>query len=363
MMDLHNTCGAYPGLLEEILSSLQQVVVICDPEGLVLFANKATEAILGHTPEEFVGLKLARIFTKEDMSFMYPNLFRLAATGQNFQGDAMLRRKGGVRFMAQLVMRPFQHRAGGPMIVVFCLMDIDRQKNFEQTVRETRFEDMIKIANGIAHEIRNPLVGIGGFAGRLHRSCQPSENNQKYYDYIVTNLKRIENLVKKVDYLVSLPQAHFRPESVNDLIDEAVEPLHDRAWEKKVVLGRDMEEVRIYADRELAVRAIGILTENAIDAVTEGGRIVIHGHAGDDTCEIRVSDNGPGIDPEDQPFVFNPFFTTKPTGAGIDLAVVRRIMECHRGAAGFTSTPGDGATFYLHFPVERRREIRTRLLE
>ena len=221
---------------------------------------------------------------------------------------------------------------------------------------------MIKIANGIAHELRNPLVGIGGFAGRLFKSCRANLDQEKYYDYIVDNVRRIENLVKKVNLLVSLPSPQFRLTSVPRIIEQAVEPYQAEIANRHIRFNADTHNLNILVDEDMAVRALAVLIENALEAVKENGAVRVYAEQTDGLAKICVADDGCGVNPEDIPYIFNPFFSTKPSGAGIDLAVVRRIMESHHGQAGVESRPGEGATFHLIFPLERRRSIRTSLI-
>ena len=95
-----------------------------------------------------------------------------------------------------------------------------------------------------------------------------------------------------------------------------------------------------------------------MDALNGDGGIRIEDSVNDNICEIEFSDTGPGISPEDLPFIFNPFFSTKADGAGIDLSIVKRIVESHGGNIRVQSEEGRGAIFVLRFPLERRRAIR-----
>jgi signal transduction histidine kinase len=106
-------------------------------------------------------------------------------------------------------------------------------------MRETHFEDLVKIANGIAHELRNPLVGIGGFVNRIHRTCEAEE---QYFRYILLNLRKIETLVEKIQFLVSLPKPQFTEQSVQSLVETACESHAERAREKQVRFVSELED-------------------------------------------------------------------------------------------------------------------------
>ena len=363
IMDLLDTCSGFPGLLDEVLSSISQALVLTDLEGRVIYANPLVKNVLGFRPEEFEGQSLSLVFTPEDLTNFYPNLLYMLRHDKPFEGEAMLIRSNGDRFFAFMILRPKSSLDRAKKIVVVSIRDIDKSKRLENAFRESHYEDLIKVANGVAHEIRNPLVGVGGFVNRLYRASQDSKNRDKYYDYIIKSLKRIEGLVKKVEFLVSLPKPYYTDENVPELVERAFQPYLEKIEAEKVSLSRRLEALTLLLDKDLIERAVSNLIENALEAVSQGGNILIRSETTEDHYIINVIDDGSGISPEDLPFIFNPFFSTKPDGAGIDLAVVKRIMESHGGRVEASSQKEEGTTISLFFPLERRRTIRTSRLE
>ncbi|MFH1135471.1 MAG: ATP-binding protein [Pseudomonadota bacterium] len=357
-MDLWRSLNENPRLLDEIFSSLKQVVFLSDPEGKILFASSAALPLTGYRTEALEGQNISLLFTEEDLAFFLPNILHLTNHNQSFEGEAMLKRKNGTLFYAYLVSKPCPVGEEERAVFVFSVQDIDRQKRLEKSFRESHYEDLLKVANGIAHEIRNPLVGIGGFVNRIQKSCQGGEADKRYYTYIFNNLKRIERLVKKVEYLVSLPKPYFKRESIRELVEGAVSPYLEEMARRGIVYSYSGPDPTMLVDRELVTRAVAILVENSLEAASDGGRIEIKSNLMDNYCQLCVQDSGPGIASTDLPFIFNPFFSTKADGAGIDLAVVKRIVEGHGGSVAVESRSGEGARFYLKFPFERRREIR-----
>lgn len=357
-MSITHICRSHPGLLENILEAVRQVVVITDLDGRVMVANQVVSSVFGFRPEDLAGHGLDRIFTPDDLIYLWPNILHLARSGQAFEGEAVLQRKNGEVFFSHLAVRPSSAPDQGVDLIIFCIQDIDRQKHLEQALKETRYEDLVKVANGIAHEIRNPLVGIGGFAGRLYKSCRNDLADDKYYDYIISNLKKIEGLIKKVDYLVTLPKPTLRPESLPTIVEEVTAAYRDQFEARHIDCRQDLDEIILPVDRDLVLRALSILVENALDAMGPGGSLHFKGNPDERRYRVCLTDSGSGIAPADLPFIFNPFFSTKPTGAGIDLAAVKRIMEGHGGNVEAESALGQGTTMTLWFPMERRRQIR-----
>ena len=243
-------------------------------------------------------------------------------------------------------------------MVVLSIEDIDKQKRLEKTFKGLHDEDLVTLAAGIAHELRNPLVSIGGFVDRLYKECRTCNKHDTYYEYITTNLEKIEGLIKKVEFFAHLPNPSFTEEPIRALIETALKPFHQQMEKLGIGISIDMEEMKLLVDKELVVKAFSMVMENALDALTQGGGVSVCSESKDNGYEISLTDTGCGISPQDVPYIFNPFFSTKPDGAGIGLAVVKRIMENHGGSVEVTSKPGKGTTILLLLPLERRRSIR-----
>ena len=356
-MEILRACHDSPELLEQVLSSLNHGIILSDLEGGILFANRVSRRILGYHDQDLAGRSLSLIFMPDDLTYLYPNLLHLASLGQSFEGELMLRRRDESGFFAYLTLNTCQSGEDQPLLVLG-LEDIDQQKRLEKMLGRTPYQDLIIMAENIAHEIRNPLVGIGGFVNRLYKSCRVDVDKDQYYRHIIDNLSRIEGLVKKVRELVSLPEPHLSRESTRELMEQAIRGYLERIEQKRVAVINQVQEIKLRVDRELMIKGFGILLENSLDFVPEGGRILVSGGRDGDNCRMVFSDNGPGIAPEDLPFIFNPFFSTKADGVGIDLAVLKRIVEIHGG--NIQAEPrSQGAAFHLELPLERRRRIRT----
>lgn len=349
--------------LDGILSCIQQPVIVTDLEGHILFANPAIDRALGFTPDELKGNELSMVFTPEDMTYLYPNLLYLARKNKPFEGELMLKHKDETRSLAFVALHTFEVPGREERAVVLCIQDIDRLKKIKKTFSVSTYEDLIKIADGIAHELRNPLVGIGGFINRLYKLCSAVSEHGKYYEYIIDNLRKIEGLVKKVEFFARIPEPCLKEESMGEFTANVIKPHLQKIEKRMIDLDISMDEASLLVDGDLLARAINVILQNALDAMDEGGTIRIRGMMEDSQYRIDISDTGRGISPEDMPYIFNPFFSTKADGAGIDLAAVKRIMDGHGGHIEVSSTPGEGTTFSLFLPLERRRAIRISRLE
>lgn len=354
--------------LDSLLKSISQCLILTDSEGKVLFTNPVLAETFGYKPDELAGQSISILFHDDDLNQLYPNLLHLAGQGKPFSGEVLLLRKDYSDFFAQMSMRPEHDPESGSSYIMFLISDVDLQKHLEQAVRKDRYEDLIKVANGVAHELRNPLVGIGGFINRLYKDhkddqIQDSRVYDKYYELIMANLKKIENVVNKVEFLVSIPKPELELESVKDVVSSAVQPYIFRFDAERITFKTEINEAEFYLDKRLVKRALGTLFENSLDAIpTQGGEVFVQGGMSIDKYLLKVSDTGSGISEEDMPHIFNPFFSTRADGVGMDLALLKRIMELHGGKVTAVSTLGKGSEFLLEFPLERRRLVRSSLL-
>lgn len=349
--------------LREILSSIRQVIILTDLEGKVLFANPVTQETFGHKSGEFEGKMLSLIFTPEDLPSLYPNLLFMAKRGEPFSGEVMLKRKDETRFFGFLAMQTCSSLAEGGAFIVVSVQDIDQLKRLEQDFWGPRYGDLVKAASEIAHQLRNPLVGIGGFVRRLYKSSPSTPKHDTYYQHIMDNLNRIEEVVTKVEFFARLPKPSFVKETINELIEIALQPHVQNIEEKHIQVAIDLEEAKLYVDSDQIINVFSIIIENALDALSVGGNIAIRGKYKGNQFKIIISDNGPGIAEKDIPYIYTPFFSTKPDRVGMNLAIAKRIMESHGGRIWVKTKIAEGTTFSLLFPLERRRSIRVARLE
>ncbi|MBW2101682.1 MAG: PAS domain S-box protein [Deltaproteobacteria bacterium] len=357
-MDLLSTCLKSSEFLETILSSVQHPILLADEGGRILNASPLCEEVFGVPAQDLVSQELSALFTEEDLDVLYPNLLDLARRGERFDGEIMLQGRDRNRFFAFLSMRACGSPLHGERMIILSIRDIDTQKRLEQERRGNHYDDLIKVADGIAHELRNPIVGIGGFVNRLYDACKTVEGGKKYYNYIITNLKKIEALVKKVEFFAHLPRPSFVETDLRELAESALSPYEGELRSHGIRVENRMTETHLRVDPELFIKVFSVFTENALDAMPHGGSIRLDTALRGDTYRIVFEDTGHGIPSQDLPYIFNPFFSTKADGAGIDLAVVKRIVETHGGTIQVSSQLGQGTRFEIHLPTERRRAIR-----
>lgn len=230
----------------------------------------------------------------------------------------------------------------------------------DQLVQMEKLTALGKMSASIAHEIRNPIVCVGGFARRLLNDKTLSEKNKKYVNIISEESTRLETILQDILIFSKETRLNFEECHVNAIIKSTLDvlalELHDREIEANTCFFTDLTS--IMADTQQLKQVFMNLIINALQHVPEKkGLINVMTYnslsmAGGVTIEI--SDNGRGIEPELIDNIFNPFFTTKGSGTGLGLAIIRKIIDNHKGNINVRNRPGVGVTFIINLPTDPR---------
>jgi signal transduction histidine kinase len=223
----------------------------------------------------------------------------------------------------------------------------------EHLLRAERLSTIGKMAALLAHEIRTPLVSIGGFARRLIRSTPAQDPRRDELEIIVSEVSRLERLIDEVLGYSKMGKPECRPTDINKLIQSVMLRLQGELEKNSVhpILALDMKLPLAEVDESQIYQAVINLISNSLDAMPAGGTLTITTAGETDFFEIGVTDTGTGIEEEHWDKLFAPFFTTKVTGTGLGLAIVSQVVENHSGSLRFESTPKQGTAFYVRLAL------------
>jgi signal transduction histidine kinase len=215
-----------------------------------------------------------------------------------------------------------------------------------------------RLTADVAHEIRNPLTAVGGFAKRLEKRLPEKTTEKEYATIIVNEVARLERILRDTLTFSREAKYHLQYADMNHLLSRTETKFGEFCQEKRLLL-----EVRpapglppCIVDEDQIRQALDNLVTNAIDAMTDGGTLTLATRI---VCEngthyvaIDVSDTGPGISSELLKRIFDPFYSTKKIGqgTGLGLSICKKIMEEHRGSIRVSAAPGEGAMFSLFIP-------------
>jgi signal transduction histidine kinase len=227
----------------------------------------------------------------------------------------------------------------------------------ERLTQEEKSEALDLMMDELAHELRNPLTSIGGFARRVYESLSEEDPNKKYMQIIIREVARLEGMVKKLVELKTSAISYKEPVDVKDLIEEVVEQFQQECILKDIRVTSDlMENLPLLSlDRGHIKQALANIVQNSIEAMHGAveKNLRVAGKIENGWVQIQISDTGKGIPKDKIKNIFDPFFTSKASGPGLGLAFTLRIIQEHRGSISVESDPGVGSNFTIRLPIKR----------
>jgi len=207
----------------------------------------------------------------------------------------------------------------------------------------------------IAHDMKSPLMAIGGFANQVSRKLQSDEQNRRKLDLVIRETSRLESMVKEMLNFSRPIQLEPSIESLNSLASECIEVSRPFAENQEVEIKRefDPELPAQWLDKNQIKQVIMNLLTNAIQSSSSGETIWVKTQKEKTEVILNVSDRGSGIKEKDRKKIFEPFFSTKKGGTGLGLAIVKKIVEKHGGNISFFSNPDGGVTFSVRLPTKK----------
>ena len=226
----------------------------------------------------------------------------------------------------------------------------------EKLVEEKKSGALEQMMDQVAHEIRNPLTSIGGFARKVYGKLPEGDPNKKYMEMIINDVAILESMIKQLVELKTMAISFKKPTNINDLIMKALKLFEQEFNEKAIDVQSELADnlPLIPADEKLLKRALCNLIKNSIEAMAEGTKVLrIASRLSEGHIEILVSDTGKGIPTEELKKIFDPFVTSKIYGPGLGLTFIYKIIQDHNGTISVESEPGKGTTFTISFPPEK----------
>jgi signal transduction histidine kinase len=222
----------------------------------------------------------------------------------------------------------------------FTLTTEELKKTEQKVIHSERMVALARLSQGVAHEVRNPVMSIGGFAKRIKQKL-PSDNPvHKYADIIIKEAARLEKMVRDIEDYSKM------------LVKHALEDWQANGALAKIDMRLNLpdDETTFPGDEELLRLVLNNLFQNAAEAMASEGILSVVAYSEAREVIIRVADTGRGIPSEKLPLIFDPFFTSNTQGSGLGLATVHRIVSGHNGAISVNSTPGEGTEFRIQLP-------------
>ncbi len=351
-------------LFRDLLDLVRTGILLLGEEGQILVANRHAKDLLGETSLE--GQELKKFLDEKDRRVLWPNICALAQKEGSYEGQILLLPVQREPFIALLSLVYYQPKGDQKGFFVATFQDISEFKNLERAMREAKHLVFLgRMLADISHHVRNPILVIGGLARRLKE--RPSKV-ESYASAIIYQCERLEELLEALERFVLLPTPRFRLVQVAEIIDLLRErfrlELSGDPPELRLISSAQAEPVAFYTDPALLLEALNELVKNALEAhqlkaITQPVELRVG--LKEQKVLFEVADYGDGISIESLPFVFNPFFSTKPGHLGMGLTLASRIAEELDGKLEVTHLH-QPTVVSLSLPLDRRRRERRELL-
>jgi len=242
---------------------------------------------------------------------------------------------------------------------LFILKDLSQIRALELKIRrKERLAALGTLASGIAHEVRNPLSSIKGYAGFFGSLFEDGSESKKAARMMVEEIDRVDRVISELLEFARPADLQLRPTQPEPLISHSLHIIRHEAGNAGIRINEriDAPLPELFLDPDRFSQVLLNLYINAIQAMPHGGDLTVDVRVKEDAVLFAVSDTGQGILPDDQSAVFNPYYTTKKKGTGLGLAIVHKIIENHNGTVWLDSAMGKGTTFYISILLENRQK-------
>ncbi|MFC1822766.1 PAS domain S-box protein [Thermodesulfobacteriota bacterium] len=337
-----------------ILDTATNAIISADEDQKIVLFNDAAEKIFGYKREEILGRDL-NILIPDQYGDHYQYFRRLLKKRESDRvGKAVSLtslRKNGEEFPIELSLS-FMEVDGGITFTAI-IKDVSEQKHMEKKLlQHERLAAVGKTVAHVAHELRNPLMIIGGFSNQI-KDRLSDEKDAKKLDMILEEVTRLEKLVTVLGDFTKEYQLVKRSTDINSVIKDVLKIMagvsQSETYAFLEIFAPDLEEIDCDPDKLKQV-FINIIS-NGLEAMADGGTITIETKKTRQGVEIQISDEGAGISDEELQHIFEPFYTTREKGSGLGLAISYKIVEAHDGDISASSLPGRGTTFFIHIPA------------
>ena len=374
------------GFLETVFNAIQEGIIVTDSKARITYLNDAACGVFGLEAGEAIGKRLDERIrgldwesltrssgpVSHDMEIFYPqnrfiNFYVVplvmeqreptvvggGCSGGSLGGRRMTRCQPGSTIPATA------EEVGHVMI----LRDItESRRTAQQTIESERLNALRLLAAGVAHEIGNPLNSLHIHLQLMERSVQKLHDGEKAeleqsIDVARSEVNRLDSIVTQFLKAIRPSRPQLRPENVNTIVEEAVRFFAPELQDRDIVVEQELRSdlPLLQLDRDQMKQAFYNVIKNSVEAMHRHGTLRIRTDLADTHVIVRFVDTGGGMSAENLSRVFEPYFTTKPTGSGLGLLIVRRIVREHGGELSIESSQGEGLTLTIRLPFIDKR--------
>ena len=370
LIELNKQINRHAGSLERfneyLLTSMASGIITLDSDGNVRSMNQAAGGMLGRDHTRADGLTYGDLFPPDTQPAVCLENAVVAGEMSSYR-ELPIEHADGVRTtigMAVSAIRDHDDNQVGISVLINDLTELNRLR--EELEAKHRLAAMGEMAGGLAHQLRNSLGAIAGYARLARRKLENANLPQRSVDSLLDETDQAAALIRQfLDFTRPFSLSSV-PVEIGDLLSETVQSFAVRkGYEKAQVQIERIEAARLEIDPLLFKQAVANLIDNAINSYADGnGTVWLSAFSAEDGYRITVRDAGCGISEEDQARIFTPFFSSKPSGTGLGLPLAGKIVDLHGGRIVMESHQGEGTSFTIVLPhllerpdIEHNRRI------
>jgi PAS domain S-box-containing protein len=352
-------------IVQNILESMSIGLIVVDADGEIVTTNPAASSILGYEQKEIRSKRWAELFLERKENDAFNQILIDVVEGERIgmHQEVPYFTPNGQRLQLSITSSFLHDRQQivGLVMLIDDITELYRLHQEEKRALEERnrlqHERVVSLnhfAMSVAHQIRNPLMSLGGFLNRIFKNIDQQEPYAAYVVPIMNGMKRLEAIVTAVEDYTSISRLEKTPVLLDEIVDQVRLDLDMKAaaLNKRIGWSIQLSANDVSLDYSLFAQALTELLVNALESFTsEEGHIEIAAERERQDLMIEIRDSGAGIKEEYQPFIFDPFFTTKATGLGMGLSKVKRIIEEQNGEIQVQSSQGSGTKVNIRLPI------------
>jgi len=343
---------------EALVKNMPIGLIALNDQGKIVTCNEKAQAILEVACGDTLGREALTILPDQ----LKKILAELPAIGGFLERDIRLISAEGKEHIWEAVAAGIMDE-GIPVGRILLIRDVTSIRQMENEVTRSRHLNSIgSLAAGVAHEIRNPLSSIKGFAVYFKERLSGNKEDEQTADVMIAETERLNRVISQlIEFARPLELKKEKVQFV-ELVQHTIKLIAADAQKNKISVKVDAaaEMPAVEVDPDKIKQVLLNIFLNSLAALKEGGKLTIELSRGTDNLTVIISDNGAGIEKMDLPKIYDPYFTSKPAGTGLGLAVVQKIMEAHGGRINVESTARKGTKVFLYFPLYDITKLRNK---
>ncbi|OGP68678.1 MAG: hypothetical protein A2W27_05595 [Deltaproteobacteria bacterium RBG_16_44_11] len=332
---------------EALVKNMPIGLISLDDAGEIVSCNEKAQAILNVSCVDALGKKAVEIIPAP----LEKMLEAIPAQGGMLERDIeLISADGKDQTWAVLAANLTDEEI--PAGKILLIRDVSSIRQLEKEVARSRHLSSISsLAAGVAHEIRNPLSSIKGFAVYLKERLSADAEDKKTADIIIEEVERLNRVISQLIEFARPLELKKEKTLFSDLIQHAIKLISAEAQKNKIIIKTDMKDAPLVeVDPDKIKQVLLNIFLNSLASMKKGGKLEITLAPEKENLCVVISDTGIGIEKMELPRIYDPYFTSKPEGTGLGLAVVQKIMEAHGGEILVESAAGVGTKVFLRFP-------------